>query len=169
LERIAEYVSDDDFPAKTVWFGRVPSISDLPSSIDVDGPFVLFVAVDSVRLNTDEVFQAAESLLGKGMVFLSVWGPDCERFHDICDEAIVSRNPDETERNVIITTWHAKESLNEAVWFFLHCAWPAADYERTCSNWVAAVIGNPEWERQIRDCLMQAPERQSDQTDEKTC
>jgi hypothetical protein len=42
-------------------------------------------------------------------------GPDCERVHDIIDEVIVNRNPGETDEDVIMTTWHDDEALNEAL------------------------------------------------------
>jgi hypothetical protein len=73
-----------------------------------------------------------------------VWGPDCETVHDLVDAAIVQMNPLESSATVVMTTWHAKETIEKAVWFFLNCAWPAAAYEQACESWVAAVIGNAE-------------------------
>jgi hypothetical protein len=69
---------------------------------------------------------------------------------DIFDKAIIERHPNETGKSVVITTCHNKEPLSEAVWFFLNCAWPADDYVDTCSDWIAAVIGNPAWEAEVR-------------------
>jgi hypothetical protein len=88
------------------------------------------------------------------MVYVCAWGPDCEKVHDAIDRVIIQRNPDETAKNVVITTWHGKDPISEAVWFFLNCAWPADDYADTCSDWIAAVIGNHAWETEVRAKLL---------------
>lgn len=155
MERIAQYQFDDDFPAKTVSLCAAGSLTHLSSLIQPsDRHFVLFLALDAGKLRTDLVNSAAKMLLDKGMVYVCVWGPDCEKVEDIFDEEIIQRNPDETDGNVVITTCHKEEALSEAVWFFLNCAWPAADYQHSCSDWVAAVIGNPTWEVEVRAKLL---------------
>jgi hypothetical protein len=88
-------------------------------------------------------------------------GPECRKVEDIFDVARVQCNPDETDGNVVITTSHSQESIEEAVWFFLNCAWPAEDYVRKCSDWVAAVINNSAWEARVRKKL-QAEKEESE-------
>jgi hypothetical protein len=49
------------------------------------------------------------------------WGPDCERFHDIVDEVLMEDDVGEQKFagpnsiDVIMTTWHAKDSLEDAI------------------------------------------------------
>jgi hypothetical protein len=49
-----------------------------------------------------------------------------------------------------MTTWHERDSLEEALWFFVHSAVPTASYRSACTDWVIAVVGNAEWEQEIR-------------------
>lgn len=155
VERIAQYQLDEDFPPKIVSLSIADSLTDLPALIQPENTnFVLLLAVDGTKVDSALVYSAVKKLLDKGMVYVCVWGPDCERVHDTIDQAIIQQNPDETDTNVVITTWHDKDPISEAVWFFLNCAWPADDYVHTCSDWVAAVIGNPAWEAEVRAKLL---------------
>ena len=72
---------------------------------------------------------------------------------EVIDGVIIKRNPDETDADVVITACPSGESLEEAGWFFLNCAWPASAYEKTCEDWIAAVIANPEWSERVRAAL----------------
>ena len=60
-------------------------------------------------------------MLEQGIAYLCVWGTDCERVHDLFD---LERMPDEPKGRVVMTTWHSKESLSEALWFFANCVEP---------------------------------------------
>jgi hypothetical protein len=155
VDRIAEYVFDDEFPAKEVLFCAVPSLDELPSALDsLSSHFVLFIAADATSIAEQTILDAGEKLLSAGMVYACVWGPDCERVHDLLDAAILKNNPSESDADVVITTWHSKDTIKEAVWFFMNCAWPAPAYEQACSSWVAAVIGSPEWEQLVREAIL---------------
>lgn len=150
VEKIAQYRLDE-FPPKIVSISIADSLTDLPSLIQLENTnFVLLLAVDGTKVDCSLVYSVAEKLLDQGMVYACVWGPDCEKVHDSIDQARFQRNSDETDGNVVITTWHDKVPISEAVWYFLYCAWPADDYVHTCSDWVAAVIGNPAWEAEVR-------------------
>jgi hypothetical protein len=50
---------------------------------------------------------------------------------------------------VIMTTWHEKDSLDEALWFFLTTAWPDDAYSDNCKSSLAIVVGNSDLETQI--------------------
>jgi hypothetical protein len=91
---------------------------DFSSSIAIQGKhWVLFLAMDARPMSTNEISDIANWALDQGAVYVCVWGPDCERVHDIIDEVLVDRNPDATDEDVIMTTWHDDEALNEALWF----------------------------------------------------
>ena len=155
MERISHYQLDEDFPSKTISFCAADSLTELPALIHPsDAHFVLFLAIDGRHVDTEIIYSVSEKLLDQGMVYACVWGPDCEKIHDAIDRVIIQRNLDETDKNVVITTWHAEDPISEAVWFFLNCAWPADDYVNTCADWVAAVIGNPTWEAEVRAKLL---------------
>jgi hypothetical protein len=50
----------------------------------------------------------------------------------------------------LLTTWHDKESIEEALWSFINCAEPDEAYSARCHDWIALSLGNDEWERRIR-------------------
>jgi hypothetical protein len=105
--------------------------------------FVLFLAWDARNASDETVLQLARALVIDGLAYLVAWGPDCERIHDLFDVIDAEKNM-ETD-TVIMTTWHSKESLEEALWFALFSAWPAPPYDQDCSATVAVAIANSSW------------------------
>ncbi|MEP6889345.1 MAG: hypothetical protein ABI955_01455 [Nitrospirota bacterium] len=95
-------------------------------------------------MSSNEIRNIADWALAQGAVYLCDWGPDCERVRDIIDEVIVNRNPGETDEDVIMTTWHDDEALNEALWFAVNSAYPAGAYEGTCETLVAITVENKD-------------------------
>jgi hypothetical protein len=94
--------------------------------------------------------QAARTFLLNGAAWISVWGPDCERFHDIIDEEHVALRLDDPERMDIVTTWHTDESLDEALQFFVDAAhWP----KHSALEWLAVAVARADWYEQIRTHL----------------
>ena len=154
MKKIAEYQLDEELSPKRVSFCAAQSLTELPALIKPrNSHFVLFLALDASKLDPVGIYATAEQLLDLGMVWACVWGADCEKVHDIIDQAKWKKNPNESDDNVVMTTWHDKEPLSEAVWFFLNCAFAVPAYEKTCDDWIAAVIGNPKWEKKVRSKL----------------
>ena len=123
---------------------------DLASPLAIHGKHcVLFLAMDARPLSVNEISNIANWALDQGAVYLCVWGLDCERVHDIIDEVVCNRNPDETDEDVIMTTWHEDEALDEALWFAVNSAFPAGAYEETCKTLVAIAVGSQDWGSQI--------------------
>ena len=123
---------------------------DLSSSIAIHGKHcVMFLAMDAHPMSVDEISNIANWALDQGAVYLCAWGPDCERVHDIIDEVLVDRNPGETDEDVIMTTWHDDETLEEALWFAVNSAFAVSAYEQTCKTLVAVAVGNRDWGSQI--------------------
>lgn len=156
MEKIARYIFDDEFPARDVWLCTATSLSNVSEAIGprVRTPFVLFVAADATGANDDEVRAQATKLVELGMVYACLWGPACNRVEDLVDAAAVAVNPHETDADVIMTTAHPDETLEDAVWYFMNCAWPASRYERICSDWIAVSVASPQWERELRDLVL---------------
>jgi hypothetical protein len=115
---------------------------------DLDAPFTLsdiqgghftcFCALNAEGLPTDELGKFCSHLLQLGCAYLCVWGPDCERVHDIMDEEIVGDNPPQSYLGCVMTTWHAKDSLKDSVSFFLDNTEPDDTYAPNGCN--AALI-----------------------------
>jgi hypothetical protein len=49
-----------------------------------------------------------------------------------------------------MTTCHDDEPISEALWFFANVAYPADDFETTCTDWVAISVANSQWEKEIK-------------------
>lgn len=155
MERLTEPVEvQEGYPRRSFYLCSVPSLAELPAALQpTSRHFGIFIALDATKMPDRQVSVVAAELVGKGMAYSCIWGPDCERVHDSFDQAIVAANSDETDKNVILTTWHSNESLREALWFFVNCAFPAADYQETCTDSIAVSVGNEEWTKKIRTHL----------------
>ncbi len=81
----------------------------------------------------------------QGLALACAWGSASPLIEEAFDEVIVRSVRDETEHNVIWTTSHPGESLQEAIEFFLETAAPARDVK--CEAWVILAIGEPLWKR----------------------
>jgi len=99
-----------------------------------------------------EVFTVAKAMTKQGLAYLCVWGPGCERIHDLFDEVIVEAEFSEgsiKKDPVIMTTWH-DEPLADAVWYFLYSTVGAGDYAKTCQSWIVVPIERADWAETAR-------------------
>ncbi len=133
----------------------LPSFTDWPRAFESAGPFVLFVAADARGAGDEEIKEAARRALTSGCCSVVAWGPECERVHDLFDRVIIDEHfpASETVDNVIMTTWHTRDSFEEALRYFLVCATPAAAYEETCRTWLAVAVGSNAWAGQLEESL----------------
>lgn len=63
-------------------------------------------------------------LISSGCLYFIAWGTACETWHDAVDWAVLKtfdfgEIPDD---KFVMTTWHDKEPLSEALWFAGNCA-----------------------------------------------
>lgn len=139
-------------PNRRYRVGVVPSLEDIPAALEsCSRYFILLLAIDASTIDDDRISSSARTLLSRGIAGFSVWGTDCSRVHDLFD---LERDPEETDERVVVTTWHADEPLSEAVCYFDLCAYPSADFERDCTDWVALAVANGNWEEEIRAALV---------------
>lgn len=119
------------------------------------GHFTCLLVWDAALVSVEIVARVAEQLLEAGCVYMCAWGPDCERVHDIFDEVIVGDGSQVVDDDAIVmTSWHAAESLEDALWFFLHCANPADRHAHSCRSGIAIVVGeDATWRRTVREAL----------------
>ena len=155
LGNAARFRIFEDEDSKVLYLCPCSSLDVLSERITTSSPnFGLLLAIDARGVKNQDIWQAAEKLVAKGLVYLCVWGPECERVHDSFDDTISERELDagleSTDENVIMTTWHSEEPLSEALWFFINSAFPARAYEKTCKDWIIAPIGNSDWEQSLR-------------------
>jgi hypothetical protein len=152
----ASALVDEDFPEKVFYLCPADSIENLADKTTHSAAnFGLFVALNANCVADDSILQGAKKLLSKGLACLCTWGPDCERVHDLFDVAARGINSELSGDDVIMTTWQSSESLEEALWFFVHAAFVTEKFEQTCEDWIIAPISNPEWEQLIRNKIAQ--------------
>jgi hypothetical protein len=144
-------LADEDFPEKVFYLCPADSIETLGDNTSPStSNFGLFVAMNANGVADDSILLGAKKLLSKGLACLCTWGQDCERVHDLFDVAARHINSELSGDDVIMTTWHADASIEEALWFFVHTAFVTNKFANTCTDWIIAPISNPEWEQLIR-------------------
>jgi len=128
-------------------FGAIPSV--LPFGTET---FVLLLAADARGVSDQGLRDLSSKLLKAGARYVCAWGPDCSRVHDACDLAAMDLglNP---HGAVIMTTWHDREPLKEAVWFAANAAFPHEAYPEAAEALVAIAVGSKEWDAEISDYL----------------
>lgn len=125
-----------------------------PGTLRLSSPrFACLVAWDARGVEATRIAQFARKLLDAGAVYVCTWGPDCERVHDIVDDEEIGPNPPPAVDRVVMTTWHANESLAEALWFVLHNSWPDEAYESGCASTLGVAIASAQWASEIRDAF----------------
>lgn len=95
---------------------------DTPSAV-IAKPF-LAILIAEEQVSGDWRTQIASWLIESGCLYFVAWGRDCEVWHDTVDWAILEAHdfgniPDD---RFVMTTWHDKEPLSEALWFAGNCA-----------------------------------------------
>lgn len=123
---------------REVWVLEAESARDWPAHPPWSSAgFCLLFAAEHVV----DVTRLAQAALDQGLAFACSWGPGCEMIEETFDEVIVSRGGDETEDDVVLTTSHAGETLEEAIEFFLDVATPASAREPSCGAWTIFPLG----------------------------
>jgi hypothetical protein len=122
-------VGKNEVTEKEIYLLSLPTLQDYPPNLELPSPYFGAFLVCNADLTADTVIvEIAHSLLRQGLVYLCVWGKDCERVHDLFDGVIVGLDPCKTDESVKMTTWLGREGLDEALWHFLYVAFPADQY-----------------------------------------
>jgi hypothetical protein len=116
--------------------------------------FTVLIACDSEDLPLGEIRDCAKALIEKGAVYVCCWGNGCGRFHDIVDEVWVGCEKDGkysavAKDSTLMTTWHDRESLDDALWYLLFTAWPPVEDESEFYPITAVTVGDENWAGQI--------------------
>lgn len=142
--------------ARRLYVAELARLTDWPNALEApDRPFIVFVAMDARETETDQLYAFAQRLLGQGAVYVCTWGPDCERVHDLFDEAAVICDVDAevSQTAVVMTTWHDDEGLAEALEFALTDAIPDETLAPGPADVLAILVGPPEWTREVEALL----------------
>jgi hypothetical protein len=145
----------DPQSGREVWVVDAARVDDWPDATPwACAKFCLLFAARHVV----EVEPLARRAVEQGLATASAWGPGCSMMEEEFDEAIVAGGGVETADNVVHTTSHPDESLEEALEFFLDAVSPARDYESDCRAWVVFPIG-----KELHDRFERALERRNAQ------
>jgi hypothetical protein len=137
---------------RDLYFLSVSNPSLFPEDLSLPSPhFSVFLALDATEMDDAVVTMIARPLLRAGAVYVCCYGPDCERVHDIIDqEEILQLGPiEQDDGSVIMTTWHAHDTLQDALWFFVFNSWPDNKYFNSCRAGIAISCENQAWDDQI--------------------
>ena len=140
-------ITHDAATNRDLWLWQTHAASDV-QDVERHLPnhaFVCLLVWDATTETVETVSDVTEALIRAGCVYLCTSGEDCERVHDICDENICEmigdgeRSMDEV--GLIMTTWHADEPLDEALWFFLRSTIPADNFVDRCRTSLVLTVG----------------------------
>lgn len=137
---------------RDVYLARLKHLSDWPAELAEPKPhFVVFLAMDATEASSEEIANAARKLLSQGMVYVCVWGPDCERVHDTFDRVAVETG--HIDDATLMSSWHSDEDLEDALWSSLFTAVPGDAFIDSCKALVAVVVGKMNWADDIAAAL----------------
>lgn len=136
LARLNSLEAWSDLSADPLWREVVEESAD---------GFALFLACDASGLDADVIGAFAAHCIDQGMFWVSAWGPECERVHDIFDEVDIQRSGSEA---IVMTTWHTSESLEDALLLFWYAF--AAEGKQGGPGRVVLTVGSPNWPDEVR-------------------
>ena len=138
---------------------EVPRL-EWPATLEVPSKrFRLLVAADVNSASTQAISDFAFSALKHGMAYFCSWGPDCERFHRIVDEVIIADDLSDQEfagpsrSDVVMTTWHDDETLEETLDFLATSAWPTDGFAPDSDFRLVISVANQQWAAQAQKFL----------------
>jgi hypothetical protein len=87
------------------------------------GPFKAVVVIDE-PVASEWRHLVSAWLVRCGCLYMMAWGPDCSLWDDSVDHANLAEfdYADIPDDKFVMTTWHDKEPLSEALWYAAHNA-----------------------------------------------
>jgi hypothetical protein len=133
----------------------VTEFSELERIVFPSAHTILLIAADASNISVDTISTVAQRFIDSGLIQVCVWGPDCERVHDIFDEVHVGDGSIEPSFT-LMSFWHSDESLEEAIWYFANTAFPLDD-EIDTTSYIAIAVGEISWMQTIEKALSDIP------------
>jgi hypothetical protein len=150
----------ESMDGRSLYLSTIGALDEWRPAIEEPEPyFILFLALDASELADEVVTTFAEKLAAQGVGYVCAWGPECSHVHDLFDYALYVDNEDlrrEADENdtTIMTSWHADEDLDEALYFAVFNAYPDDYYSHGSNALLAVVVGSPEWSSHVRRRLL---------------
>lgn len=125
--------------------------SDFPVLEELS-PFkaIVIIEADVVEMT---MWETSRALVTAGCLYASVWGKQCEAWHDAIDDAYLEATnyEDVAPEKALATTWHEDEELSEVFWFAKHRAVHPAELRETLILHIAEAPRRDELEAAYRD------------------
>jgi hypothetical protein len=139
----------EQFKGRQLELIGVPTLADLPGALgERKAPFILFIATGTTTIPETALCGLCEQVLGLGAVYISCWGPQSSFLEACFDHAEAALHPEAT--SVVRTTSHENDSLEDAIWFVVHSAYPDDAYEDGWKHLVLCAVGSEDWRRRAR-------------------
>ena len=121
----------------------LPAVAQLPGK-----NFVVLLIADFSAGTRDDVVVLSRGLIAAGARYFCAWGQACQTAHLAFDLACCDFETD--NESVILTTDHSKESLEDAIWFAMVCAYPADPYDREWHATLAICVNDRASSQTVR-------------------
>lgn len=121
----------------------IPAVAELPGK-----HFVALLIGDFSTVTQDDLVALSQRLISPGSRYFCAWGRDCQIAHFAFDLACCEFEID--HEPVILTTDHSAESIEDAIWFTLVCAYPVAPFDNDWHATIAICINDQIASRAVR-------------------
>lgn len=111
--------SSEGLPYERVVIAESPETVSMPFHGE---EFGLFVAQFGDPIDLAERGKWVEAIVESSCVLTAAWGAACSAWDDDVDLALVEQNLDRGADRLIMTTWHERESLEDALGYFFRDA-----------------------------------------------
>ncbi len=148
LEKLGENLDRSLYALNVPRFESFKPVDHLPTK-----HFLCLLAADFTSASDGEIIALANSLLEFGASYFVCWGAGCERAHDLIDDLTLLVEPPVPDDSIIMSTWHANETLSEALFFLLCNAWPDSAYVDSTGSLIAVSVGGGAIATEIREAL----------------
>lgn len=109
---------------------------------------ILLLAANFQTIDSKEIADTAEALIARGNAYLCAWGESCAKAEDAWDSAVARSDSKNAFGYHTVSTSHEDETLEEAAWYALNCAFADKRIAESCSV-VLITIDHPEWQNII--------------------
>lgn len=129
---------------------RCESFADIAPSLETlpEGNFVTLIIADFERTTLDTLTELSKTMIDAGARYFCAWGNSCNTAHFAFDLACCEFDTD--SENVILTTDHGDESIDDSIWYTLNCAYPADPYDRDWHSIIAICVRDDEAAKSVR-------------------
>ena len=109
---------------------------------------ILLVAANFEPVSSKELADTASELIASGAAYFCAWGENCAEAETIWETAATRLDSKKAFGYHSVTTSHEDETLEEAIWYALNCAFVDEHITESCSV-VLISIDQPEWQNTI--------------------